>query len=158
MSILSSIGFASYTVNRAQPHVTRALARLRVPGAFIQPRLELFRWQWLADVVALRHITAQGGQPVTHGLILHASATTLRPRSCANVIVARTMAAESAFVKQISREMTYPARGLPVLPAASAAVITAQAEAGQQVAFGKQSVSQAVDAFMAAARRAITAS
>ena len=65
---------------------------------------------------------------------------------------------EAAFVKQISREMTYPARGLPVLPAASAAVVTAQAEAGQQVAFGKASVSQAVDGFMAAARRAITAS
>jgi multiple sugar transport system substrate-binding protein len=63
--------------------------------------------------------------------------------------------AEAAFVNQISREMTYPARGLPVLPAASAAVIQAQADAGQQVAFGKASVSQAVDTFMAAARRAI---
>jgi multiple sugar transport system substrate-binding protein len=66
--------------------------------------------------------------------------------------------AESAFVKQISREMTYPARGLPVLPAASAAIIKAQADAGQQVAFGKQSVSQAVDAFMSEARKAIAAS
>jgi multiple sugar transport system substrate-binding protein len=66
-------------------------------------------------------------------------------------------AAESAFVKQISREMTYPARPLPVLPAASAAVITAQADAGQQVAYGRQSVSQAVDTFMAAARRALAA-
>ena len=67
-------------------------------------------------------------------------------------------APESAFVSQISREMAYPARGLPVLPAASAAIVTAQADAGQQVAFGKASVSQAVDAFMSAARRAIAAS
>jgi multiple sugar transport system substrate-binding protein len=66
--------------------------------------------------------------------------------------------AEAAFVTQISREMTYPARGLPVLPAASAAIVTAQADAGQQVAFGKASVSQAVDTFMATARRAIAAS
>jgi multiple sugar transport system substrate-binding protein len=66
--------------------------------------------------------------------------------------------AEAAFVNQISREMTYPARGLPVLPAASAAIVTAQADAGQQVAFGKASVSQAVDTFMATARRAIAAS
>jgi len=63
-------------------------------------------------------------------------------------------APEAAFVQQISREMTYPARPLPVLPQASAAVIQAQIEAGQQVAFGKQSVSQAVDAFMATARKA----
>jgi hypothetical protein len=63
-------------------------------------------------------------------------------------------APEAAFVKQISREMTYPARPLAVLPQASAAVITAQMEAGQQVAYGKQSVSQAVDAFMATARKA----
>jgi hypothetical protein len=62
---------------------------------------------------------------------------------------------EAAFVNQISREMTYPARSLPVLPAASGAVITAQAEAGQQVAYGRQSVSQAVDAFMSAARKAL---
>jgi multiple sugar transport system substrate-binding protein len=66
--------------------------------------------------------------------------------------------AEAAFVNQISREMTYPARPLPVLPAASAAIVTAQADAGQQVAFGKASVSQAVDTFMATARRAIAAS
>jgi pectin-derived oligosaccharide transport system substrate-binding protein len=61
---------------------------------------------------------------------------------------------EAAFVQQISREMTYPARPLPVLPQASAAVIQAQIDAGQQVAFGKQSVSQAVDAFMATAKKA----
>jgi multiple sugar transport system substrate-binding protein len=67
-------------------------------------------------------------------------------------------AAEAAFVSQISREMTYKARPLPVLPAASAAIVTAQADAGQQVAFGKASVSQAVDTFMATARRAIAAS
>jgi multiple sugar transport system substrate-binding protein len=66
--------------------------------------------------------------------------------------------AEAAFVNQISREMTYPSRGLPVLPAASAAVVKAQADAGQQVAFGKASVSEAVDTFMATARRAIAAS
>ncbi|MCC6178740.1 MAG: hypothetical protein IT305_25825 [Chloroflexi bacterium] len=66
--------------------------------------------------------------------------------------------AEAAFVKQISREMTYPSRGLPVLPAASAAIVKAQSDAGQQVAFGKASVSEAVDTFMAAARRAIQAS
>src|SRR5579859_762625 len=63
--------------------------------------------------------------------------------------------AESAFIKQISREMTYPARALPVLPAASAAVITAQIEAGQQIAYGRQSVSQAVDAFMSTAKKAV---
>jgi len=62
---------------------------------------------------------------------------------------------EAGFVNQISREMTYPARALPVLPAASGAVITAQAEAGQQVAYGRQSVPQAVDAFMSAARKAL---
>jgi multiple sugar transport system substrate-binding protein len=61
---------------------------------------------------------------------------------------------EAAFVQQISREMTYPARPLPVLPQSSAAVIQAQIDAGQQVAFGKQSVSQAVDTFMATAKKA----
>ena len=66
--------------------------------------------------------------------------------------------AEAAFVNQISREMTYPSRGLPVLPAASAAIVKAQSDAGQQVAFGKASVSEAVDTFMATARRAIAAS
>jgi multiple sugar transport system substrate-binding protein len=62
---------------------------------------------------------------------------------------------ESAFVTQISREMTLPARPLPVLPAASAAVITAQIEAGQQIAYGRQSISQAVDTFMSTAQKAI---
>jgi multiple sugar transport system substrate-binding protein len=66
--------------------------------------------------------------------------------------------AEAAFVNQISREMTYPARGLPVLPPASGAIVQAQTDASQQVAFGKASVSQAVDTFMAAAKRAIAAS
>jgi multiple sugar transport system substrate-binding protein len=75
-----------------------------------------------------------------------------------DAIAAEREPAEAAFVKQISREMTYPARGLPVLPAASAAVIKAQSDASQQVAFGKQSVSQAVDAFMSEARKAIAAS
>ena len=75
-----------------------------------------------------------------------------------DAIAAELEPAEAAFVKQISREMTYPARGLPVLPAASAAVIKAQSDASQQVAFGKQSVSQAVDAFMSEARKAIAAS
>jgi len=64
-------------------------------------------------------------------------------------------APEAAFVKQISREMSYPARPLPVLPQASAAVVTAQMEASQQVAFERHSVSQAVDTFMATARMAI---
>jgi multiple sugar transport system substrate-binding protein len=63
--------------------------------------------------------------------------------------------AEAAFINQISREMTYPARPLPVLPSASAAVITAQIEAGQQIAYERQSVSQAVDTFMSTARKAI---
>jgi len=63
--------------------------------------------------------------------------------------------AEAAFVTQISREMTYPARPLPVLPSASAAIITAQIEAGQQIAYERQSVSQAVDGFMSTARKAI---
>jgi len=71
-----------------------------------------------------------------------------------DALVAELEAPEAAFVKQISREMTYPARPLPVLPQASAAVITAQMEASQQVAYGKASVSQAVDAFMATARKA----
>jgi hypothetical protein len=52
--------------------------------------------------------------------------------------------------------MTHPARPLPVLPGASAAVITAQMEAGQQIAFGRQTVTQAVDAFMSAANKAIS--
>ena len=38
---------------------------------------------------------------------------------------------------------------------ASAAVITAQIEAGQQIAYGRQSVSQAVDAFMSTAKKAV---
>jgi multiple sugar transport system substrate-binding protein len=75
-----------------------------------------------------------------------------------DALVPELAPAEAAFVAQISREMTYPARGLPVLPAASGAIVTAQADAGQQVAFGKASVSQAVDTFMATARRAIAAS
>jgi multiple sugar transport system substrate-binding protein len=72
-----------------------------------------------------------------------------------DALVPELDAPEAAFVKQISREMAYPARALPVLPQASAAVVTAQMEASQQVAFGRQSVSQAVDTFMAAARKAI---
>jgi len=64
---------------------------------------------------------------------------------------------ETAFVKQISREMTYPARPLPVLPNASGDIIKAQIDAGQQVAFGRQSVSQAVSDFMAAANKIISA-
>jgi hypothetical protein len=62
---------------------------------------------------------------------------------------------EAAFVQQISREMTYPARPLPVLPAASGAVIQAQMDASQQVAYGRQTVPQAVDAFMTAAQKAL---
>jgi multiple sugar transport system substrate-binding protein len=72
-----------------------------------------------------------------------------------DALVPELEASEAAFVKQISREMTYPARPLPVLPQASAAVVTAQADASQQVAYGRQSVSQAVDTFMATARKAI---
>lgn len=64
---------------------------------------------------------------------------------------------ESAFVKQISREMTYPARPLPVLPSTSGAIIKAQSEAGQQVAFGRQSASQAAAAFIMAANKIIAA-
>src|SRR6266568_4027052 len=66
-----------------------------------------------------------------------------------DALVPELEAPEAAFVKQISREMTYAARPLPVLPQASAAVITAQMETSQQVAYGRQSVTQAVDAFMA---------
>jgi len=72
-----------------------------------------------------------------------------------DALVPELEAPEAVFVKQISREMTYPARPLPVLPQASAAIITAQMEASQQVAYGRQSVSQAVDTFMATARKAI---
>ena len=72
-----------------------------------------------------------------------------------DALVPELEAAEAAFVKQISREMTYPARPLPVLPQASAAVVTGQMEASQQVAYGRQSVTQAVDTFMATARKAI---
>ncbi|HEV7666125.1 MAG TPA: extracellular solute-binding protein, partial [Chloroflexota bacterium] len=78
------------------------------------------------------------------------SASTVR-----DALVPELDPAEAAFIKQISREMTYPARALPVLPAASGAIITAQIEAGQQVAYGRQSVTQAVDAFMSTARKAI---
>jgi hypothetical protein len=72
-----------------------------------------------------------------------------------DALVPELEAAEATFVKQISREMAYPARPLPVLPQASAAIVTAQMEASQQVAYSKQSVAQAVDAFMSVARKAI---
>jgi multiple sugar transport system substrate-binding protein len=72
-----------------------------------------------------------------------------------DALVPELAAPEAAFVQQISREMTYPARPLPVLPQASAAVVTAQMEASQQVAYGRQTVPQAVDAFMATAKKAI---
>ena len=72
-----------------------------------------------------------------------------------DALVPELEAPEAAFVTQISHEMTYPARPLPVLPQASAAVITAQMEASQQVAYGRQSVSQAVATFMDTARKAI---
>jgi multiple sugar transport system substrate-binding protein len=74
-----------------------------------------------------------------------------------DALVPELDAAEAVFIKQISREMTYAARPLPVLPSASAAVITAQIEAGQQIAYGRQSVSQAVDTFMSTANKAISA-
>jgi hypothetical protein len=63
--------------------------------------------------------------------------------------------AEAAFVQQISREMTYPSRPLPVLPDASGQVIQAQTDASQQVAYGRQSIPEAVSAFMAAANKAL---
>ncbi|MFN8635743.1 MAG: extracellular solute-binding protein [Chloroflexota bacterium] len=66
--------------------------------------------------------------------------------------------AEAAFVNQISREMTYPARPLPVLPAASTVIVKAQSDAGQRVAYGKETVSQAAASFMAEAKKAIAAS
>ncbi len=72
-----------------------------------------------------------------------------------DALVPELDAPEAAFVKQISREMAFPARPLPVLPQASAAVVTAQMEASQQVAYGRQSVSEAVATFMTTARKAI---
>jgi hypothetical protein len=57
-----------------------------------------------------------------------------------DALVPEIQAPEALFVQQISREMTYPARPLPVLPDASGAVITAQMEASQQVAYDRQAV------------------
>jgi hypothetical protein len=51
--------------------------------------------------------------------------------------------------------MTYSARLLPVLAAAPAAVITAQSEAGEEIAYGRQSISPTVDTFIATAQKAI---
>ena len=72
-----------------------------------------------------------------------------------DALVPTLQAPEAAFVQQISREMTYSARPLPVLPDGSGAVIQAQTDASQKVAYGQLGISEAVDAFMTAAKKAL---
>lgn len=62
---------------------------------------------------------------------------------------------DKAFVDQITREMGYPRRPLPVRPSGADTVNAAIGRASQQVAYGRQSVSDAVKGFQAAAASAL---
>lgn len=62
---------------------------------------------------------------------------------------------EATFIKQIDREMQYPRRPNPIQPVGAEAVNDALGRYGQQVAYGKQSVSAAVQSFMAEARKSL---
>lgn len=62
---------------------------------------------------------------------------------------------DKVFVDQITREMAYPQRALPVRPAGADTVNAAVGRVSQEVAYGRQSVSDAVKSFLSAAQTAL---
>lgn len=62
---------------------------------------------------------------------------------------------DKAFVDQITREMGYAHRPLPVRPSGADTVNSAIGLASQQVAYGRQSISDAVKSFQSAAKSAL---
>ena len=62
---------------------------------------------------------------------------------------------ETAFVEQISREQELPRRPFPIRPEGSEAFNTAITRAGQEIAYGRQSVSKAVDALVVGAKQTL---
>ena len=62
---------------------------------------------------------------------------------------------QTAFIEQISREQQNPSRPFPIRPEGSEQFNTALTRAGQEIAYGRQSVSEAVAALMAEAERAL---
>jgi len=62
---------------------------------------------------------------------------------------------EKIFVSQIRREQGYPSRPLPIRPQGASQLDMIISLAGQQVAYGKASVSQAVADLMASAQKAL---
>lgn len=63
--------------------------------------------------------------------------------------------AEKAFIDQISREQKNPSRPLPIRPEGAEQLDTILTQTGQQIAYGRQSVSAAVSALMTAAKQAL---
>jgi multiple sugar transport system substrate-binding protein len=62
---------------------------------------------------------------------------------------------EKIFIAQIRREQDYPSRPLPIRPQGASQLDTIISQAGQEIAFGKASISQAVSDLMAAAKKAL---
>jgi len=65
---------------------------------------------------------------------------------------------QSAFVEQISREQENPARAFPIRPEGSEALTTALLRAGEEIAYGRKTVDEAVATLMDDAERALPGS
>jgi pectin-derived oligosaccharide transport system substrate-binding protein len=63
---------------------------------------------------------------------------------------------EAAFIGQISREQENPSRPLPIRPEGAEALNTAITRAGQEVAYGRLSITEAVSTMMSDAQRALS--
>lgn len=64
---------------------------------------------------------------------------------------------QSAFIEQISREQKQPSRPFPIRPEGAEQFNTALTRTGQEIAYGRKSVSEAVANLMEEARRALSA-
>jgi multiple sugar transport system substrate-binding protein len=62
---------------------------------------------------------------------------------------------QAAFVEQISREQAEPARPFPIRPEGSEQLTTALVRAGEEIAYGRKSVDEAVKTLMSDAQRAL---
>jgi multiple sugar transport system substrate-binding protein len=63
--------------------------------------------------------------------------------------------AETAFIEQISREQENPSRPLPIRPEGAEKLNTVLSRVGQEIAYGRQSVSDAVSSLMTQAAQAL---
>jgi len=64
-------------------------------------------------------------------------------------------ASDKAFIDQISREQKNPSRALPIRPEGASQLDTILTRTGQQIAYGRQSISAAVAALMTSAKQAL---